>query len=150
MAYAGFWRRFVAALIDGLIVSIPTLVFSGPLGILGMGYSYGAGLLIGFLYSPFFESSALFATPGKALLGMVVVSEAGEMLTFKQACIRFFGKYVSTLFFFIGYLMQPFTAKRQTLHDMFASSVVIRRESSPDMNYFTVWKENFKKIVATL
>lgn len=148
MNYAGFWRRFAASIIDSIILMIPSMLLTATVH--NVGFSVGSGFLIGFLYYPFFESSALAGTPGKALLGLAIVSEAGGDITFKQAVIRFFCKYLSALLAFIGYLMQPFTAKRQTLHDMIAEVVVIRKENSPEMNYFSVWKANFKKVVDKL
>ena len=45
--------------------------------------------------------------------------------------------------------MQLFTSKRQTLHDMLAEAVVVDREV-PDVNYFTVWKDQFKVVVGKL
>lgn len=50
---------------------------------------------------------------------------------------------------YIGYLMQPFTSKRQTLHDMVSESVVIRRDT-PDLNYFAVWRDQLKIVFAAL
>ncbi|MFZ3231707.1 MAG: RDD family protein [Pseudobdellovibrio sp.] len=148
MEYAGFFRRFAAAFIDGIILMLPSLLF-GQFS-LGIPVTYGAGIIIGFLYKPFFESSVLSATPGKALLGIVVVSEKdGERITFKAAAIRFFCQYISMLIFMIGYLMQPFTKRRQALHDMLSETVVIRKESA-DLNYFLVWKDQFKDVVSKI
>jgi hypothetical protein len=47
---------------------------------------------------------------------------------------------------YIGFIMQLFTAKRQTLHDMLSEAVVVD-QIVPDLNYFTVWKSQFKEIV---
>ena len=148
MNYAGFWRRFAAVLIDGLILWLPSLA----LGVVvrGQGVVLGGGILLGFLYKPFFDSSMLRGTPGKALMNIEIRSENGDTLTFKQAVIRFFCSYLSGLILCIGYLMQPFTAKRQTLHDMIAESVVVKKESSEDVNYFKVWKDQFKSVVDKL
>ena len=77
------------------------------------------------------------------MMGMVVLSESGERLTLKQAYIRYFCSILSGLVLCIGYLMNLFTAKRQTLHDMIAESVVVNQES-PDLNYFQVWKSEMK------
>lgn len=148
MNYAGFWRRFAASLIDGLIMLIPSIF----LGVVFRGgfASTGLGFILGFLYRPFFESSTLNGTPGKALMKISVLSQTGERLTFKQACIRFFCGYLSALLLCIGYLIQPFTAKRQTLHDMIAETVVVNNETTPDINYFSVWKDQFKAVIERL
>ena len=143
MNYAGFFRRFAASLIDGLILILPILIIGGSLQNAMTGF--GVGFILAFLYKPIFESSILSATPGKALMGVVVVSESGDRLTFKQAAIRFFSSYISMIIGYIGYLMQPFTSKRQTLHDMISESVVLRKESA-DLNYFIVWRNQLKEV----
>ncbi|MCM2352688.1 MAG: RDD family protein [Pseudobdellovibrio sp.] len=136
MVYSGFWRRFVASFLDGLIMLIPAWI-------LGLLLPYVGGIILGLVYKPVFEASALKGTPGKAMMGMVVLSESGERLTLKQAYIRYFCSILSGLVLCIGYLMNLFTAKRQTLHDMIAESVVINQEP-PDLNYFQVWKSEMK------
>ncbi|WP_409478589.1 RDD family protein [Pseudobdellovibrio sp. HCB154] len=136
MVYSGFWRRFVASFLDGLIMLIPAWI-------LGMLLPYVGGIILGLVYKPVFEASALKGTPGKAMMGMVVLSESGDRLTLKQAYIRYFCSILSGLVLCIGYLMNLFTAKRQTLHDMIAESVVINQEP-PDLNYFQVWKSEMK------
>ncbi len=146
MKYTGFWRRFASYFIDGIILTIPGLLLGGAVH---FGVGLGLNVILGFLYYPFFESSIMSATPGKALLGMAVVTEAGEKISFKTAVIRYFSRYLSMIICYIGYIMQVFTAKRQTLHDMISETVVIDRESA-DLNYFSVWKDQFKEIVNKL
>lgn len=146
MNYSGFWRRFVAYSIDGIILSIPGLVIGSGMN---FGMSFSSHLILGFLYYPFFESSVLSATPGKALMNIVVLSETGERITFKSAVIRHFAKYLSGIILCIGYLMQAFTSKRQALHDMISETIVIDRKAE-DLNYFTVWKNQFKEILNKL
>ncbi len=147
MNYAGFFRRSAALIIDTVILIIPIIILGGGSGSFYAGA--GLGLVLGLLYKPIFESSILQATPGKALMGICVVSEAGAQITFKQAVIRFFSAYISAIICYIGYLMQPFTSKRQTLHDMISETVVINKPSE-DLNYFSVWKDQLKKVVNTL
>lgn len=143
MNYSGFWRRLVAVTIDSLIQAIPALVFTG----LSRNYATSmiAGAILGFLYYPIFESSIMSATPGKALMGMTVVNLAGERINYKTALVRFFSRYLSLLLLYVGYLMQPFTEKKQTLHDMIAGTVVVDYKSD-DINYFTAWLDQFKAI----
>ena len=81
MIYAGFWKRFAAALIDGLITTILGVIVGGFFEIL-YGYSTrtsaGAesllivGLLVGWIYFSSFESSNKQATLGKMALGVKV------------------------------------------------------------------------------
>ncbi len=149
MNYSGFFKRFGAALIDGSILLIPSLILGGSASTLAWTGSIGLGILLQLAYYPIFESSKLNATPGKAILGLAVVSESGETLTFKAAVIRLACRYLSIATCYIGYVMQVFTKKRQTLHDILSEAVVIDRES-PDLNYFTVWTEQFKVVVNKL
>lgn len=136
--YAGFWRRYVALLIDGLILIIPSIVLSWVLPFVG-------GVVLALLYKPVFESSPLQGTPGKAMMGLMVLNENGGRINFKQALIRYAVSIVSGLIIFIGYFMNLFTAKRQTLHDMVAGTIVIKQEP-PDFNYFQIWLDEVKAI----
>lgn len=152
MTYAGFWKRATASFIDGLILILPSLVFTGGSTYLsGINPFFGisANVILGFLYKPFFESSELSATPGKALMNIVVLQENGEVISFKQACIRFFCTYLSSAIALIGYIIQPFTSKKQCLHDIIAETIVIERKSE-DLNYFSVWKKQFLFIMNRL
>lgn len=142
MVYSGFWRRFVALFLDNLIMLIPAML-------MGWLIPYAGGFLIAILYKPVFEASPLMGTPGKAMMGMVVVSESGARLTVKQAFIRYFCSILSGFVLFIGYFMNLFTAKRQTLHDIIAESVVINQEP-PNLNYFQVWLDQTKLLFQRL
>lgn len=146
MNYAGFLRRLAAWLIDALITTVPSLLMPGSVH---FSAAISLNFIILLLYKPVFESSNLCATPGKALLGIAVVSEGGNRLSIKQAYIRFLCSYLSFALLYIGFIMQLFTAKRQTLHDMISEAVVIQKESA-DLNYFTVWRDQFKSIFNSL
>ncbi|AGH95270.1 RDD family protein [Pseudobdellovibrio exovorus] len=147
MNYTGFWRRFVAYMIDAVILAIPGLLAGGA--IRHFGISISMNVILGILYYPVFESSIMSATPGKALMGIVVLSEQGERLSFKAALIRHLLRFLSALVCYIGYIMQVFTKKRQALHDMLSESIVIDRESA-DLNYFVVWKDHFKEVLKNI
>lgn len=147
MPYAGFWQRFIANFIDGLILLIPSALASSTGS---LPTSFGFGIILGILYKPVFESSALMGTPGKAILGLVVENESGGgRITFKTALVRYFSSYISTIMLYVGYLMQPFTSKRQTLHDMIAETVVLKKDTL-DLNYFVVWRDQLKDIASKL
>lgn len=145
-SYAGFWRRFIASVIDGIIlflISIPVGMIVGKDLILNISSS----AVVYIIYSSVFLNSDLMGTPGKAIMGMCVVNENDQTkISFKSALIRVLAGYVSSFFLCLGYLIQPFTAKRQTLHDMIAGTVVIKK-NPPDINYFTAFGDSFKKII---
>jgi uncharacterized RDD family membrane protein YckC len=119
--YASFWKRVVATLIDGILLSIlfrfiRVKTFCSPL-ILDM--------LIFWIYDATMESSKLQATLGKMALGIVVTDLNKERISFKRATGRHFAKYISELTLFIGFIMAAFTKERQGLHDMIAGTIVI-------------------------
>lgn len=133
MAYAGFWQRFFAFFIDSILVFLLGVI----VGLLTSG-SIAAGIVISLFYQPFFESSALQGTPGKALMGLRVTDLQGGRVTFKKAAIRFVMHFFSGFFLCIGYVMMLFTEKKQTLHDMVAETVVVEG-GVKDLNYFQAW-----------
>jgi len=139
VVYAGFWRRFAAAFLDGIIVYVISFVIGAVLGIVlavaDAGehtlavISYIVGLLIGVLYYPTQESSEAQATFGKRALGIKVTDLRGQRITFLRALGRTLAKWLSALTLLIGYLMAAFTARKQALHDMMAGTLVVRSGS---------------------
>lgn len=149
-SYAGFWLRFVALIIDYLIlgvltgfVIVPILGAFGVMGSMGdmneMDESFIAGMIaamtgtlalvnivINWLYFALMESSSWQATLGKRAVGVKVVTEEGGRISFVTATIRYIGKIVSGAILLIGYIMAAFTAKKQALHDMIASTYVVK------------------------
>jgi uncharacterized RDD family membrane protein YckC len=77
------------------------------------------------LYFAILESSVWQATLGKRALGVVVTDLSGDRISFGRATGRHFAHYLSAIFL-IGFLVQPFTAKRQALHDKIAGTLVVR------------------------
>jgi uncharacterized RDD family membrane protein YckC len=121
--YASFWERFGAAFLDGLILMIPSLALQY---LLGRGQSFLINIVLGWLYSALQESGPNQATLGKKALGLKVTSLTGDRISFGQATGRFFGKYVSAIILFIGYLMMIWDDRKQTLHDKMAGTLVVK------------------------
>ena len=143
--YGGFWRRFLALIIDSIILSavfwaltlfLPPLViihsfsssadeglnFIANLTTLGSIVSFGGS----WLYFALLESSARGATVGKMALSMRVTDLNGQRISFMRATGRYFAKFLSGLILSIGYIMVAFTARKQGLHDMIAGTLVMR------------------------
>ncbi|HXM59013.1 MAG TPA: RDD family protein, partial [Candidatus Dormibacteraeota bacterium] len=62
------------------------------------------------------------------LMHLVVTDLYGRRVSFGRATGRYFGKIVSALVLFVGYLMIPFSDRRQALHDLMAGTLVVRQE----------------------
>jgi uncharacterized RDD family membrane protein YckC len=123
VSYAGFWLRLVAAIIDGLIISIPLapvyiFVFIGFLKnaqnlqdlqdptmvwtVLGpkffLFFILGiVAVIVNWLYHGLFESSTWQATPGKKALGLIVTDLEGRRITLARASGRFFSGRGATI-----------------------------------------------------
>lgn len=152
--YAGFWLRFLALLIDNVVMGIgfvlilvPLVFLTGLQGLIGEFHpnedlsDAGIFALIGliflaatvslvftWLYHALMESSEWQATVGKKVLGLVVTDMAGQRVSFARSTGRHFGKIITNMVpFLVGYIMAGFTAKKQALHDMLAGCLVLRR-----------------------
>lgn len=154
--YAGFWLRLVAIIIDGIIIGVAqSFIFVPILAALGLGFAssvetmdisdpdQAAGMMasvmalmggywilsltIQILYSTLMESSKLQATVGKLALGLKVTDLQGNKLDFVKALVRNLCKIISNFTLLIGYIMAGFTEKKQALHDMIASTLVLKK-----------------------
>lgn len=137
MTYASFWSRFLASLLDTIILYILAFMAGAVLGFVfasATGATEGfealgfiVGIIVSWLYNALSESSPKQATIGKQALGIVVTDLNGERISFGKATARYFGKYLSTITLLIGYLMAAFTEKNQALHDIIVGTLVIKR-----------------------
>lgn len=137
LKYAGIGKRFLAAFIDGIILSlVGTIVNVILVVVLGRGgdgasatqtASSLVSLLIGWAYFAIQESSPKQATIGKQAMGLVVTDIEGQPISFAKASIRHFSKILSALILLIGYIMAIFTEKKQALHDIIAGTLVLQK-----------------------
>jgi uncharacterized RDD family membrane protein YckC len=79
------------------------------------------------LYYTFMESSKAQASVGKMAMGIKVVDTDGNRISIGKAFLRSFGKIISAVIIFIGFLMAAFTEKKQALHDMIANTYVVKK-----------------------
>lgn len=121
--YAGFWKRFAAYLIDYIIITaVSAILVTVTFGVAGVVL-----IFLGWLYYAFMESSKLQGTVGKMALGIKVTNMNGGRISFANATGRYFAKIISVIIILIGYIMIAFTAKKQGLHDILASTLVINK-----------------------
>lgn len=152
--YAGFWKRFLALIIDGIVIwvlqafiIVPILGLVGfsiatappdmsdPDAAMGMVASIIAAagaiwlvvITIQVLYFSFMEASKYQGTLGKMALGIVVTDVNGGKLDFTKALVRNLCKLISNFTLLIGYIIAGFTAKKQALHDMIAGTLVVNK-----------------------
>jgi len=150
LAYAGFWLRFVAAMLDGFLltivyyaIAIPVMwsqarrmqhsnqpaadlaVFSAVMVALG---------LLSIAMHAFYEIGMVGrfgATLGKMALRLRVVRADGSQIGYGRAAGRHFAKYLSQLTAGIGFLLAAFDREKRALHDMVADTRVVRVADPP-------------------
>ena len=141
--YAGFWIRFLAICIDGLILGVVTLIinlsfggFSGVSRINGaddigpaimglFGLAYFLNLAIAIAYQAYFLSQH-GATPGKMALNLRVIRAVdGANPSVGLAIGRYFGYWLDGLTLLIGYIMAAFDSEKRALHDLICGTRVI-------------------------
>jgi uncharacterized RDD family membrane protein YckC len=158
--YGGFWIRFVAALIDGIILgvagsAVQLLVMGNAFGsltrmgqnvppdqalaalgpIMGLlGLSMLINMAIGACYEGFFISR-VGATPGKMALSLKVVRPNGGPVSLGRAIGRYFAKLLSSFTLMIGYIIAGFDSQKRAMHDMICDTRVIKVDNSAGSSY---------------
>lgn len=134
-AYAGFWIRAGASVIDTILI----LLVTSPL----LYMVYGAEFLVSesfiqgpadFVISYVFPAvaSILFwmyksATPGKMMMGIRIVdAETGGKCSTGQLVARYLGYYPSMLVLMLGFIWVAFDKRKQGWHDKIAGTLVIK------------------------
>lgn len=152
--YAGFWKRVLAYILDALVLYIPNKLIMDAMGAEAAqtrlndavqaaadnvqavlaAYSHfyadvgNATLVTGvlaWLYFAFCESSTWQATLGKLAVGIRVTDLHGARISIPRALGRYPAKFLSVFTFGFGFLMAGWTRRKQALHDMVASTLVL-------------------------
>lgn len=151
--YAGFWIRLCAQFIDGIILGVTGIVLGMAFAFILVGMTppqQSIGLLllmvvalcIGWLYCAGFESSRHMGTPGKIVCGIKVTDGEGRRIGFGTATLRYLLKNgiiavlrmvneylacIGFIYIFADAFVIVTNDKKQSLHDLFAGTVVVYR-----------------------
>jgi uncharacterized RDD family membrane protein YckC len=157
--YAGFWKRVAAFILDGIVLYIPNLIIMKSMGsdaaqatmtqailaapgdphamMTAYGHFYSAmaaasliTTLLTWLYFALCESSAWQATLGKLALGIRVTDLQGNRISFLRALGRYPAKLLSGIILYVGFLMVAWTERKQGLHDLICSTLVLNGRAS--------------------
>src|SRR2546430_2671949 len=132
IAYAGFWRRLLAYLIDGtLLAGVELALYStvhvlAPDNLDAVANIVPVAVAIGWAYFAVLESSPARGTLGKVALGLYVADLHGDPITFGRAVFRNALKSVSWLVCGIGWVLAAVTPRKQALHDLLAGTPGLR------------------------
>jgi uncharacterized RDD family membrane protein YckC len=157
--YAGIGARFLAMLMDGVIIGIPIGIISAVLSAMmaarvvtraagktynpgmaatdvgtvfaGFGFIMIISILLSWAYFAMMESSAWQGTIGKKIMGIQVTDVNGGRISLGRATIRLAVKAFLSGWFLIGYIMAFFTQRKQGLHDMIAGTLVLTKQAFP-------------------
>lgn len=144
--YGGFWIRFLARMIDQILLSVVTygifFIIFLPLGLLDFEAIannggqvafpvaiYAITIVIGYGLPCIYETwmvGRYNATLGKMALGLKVYRSDGAELTYMRAFGRFWGTIVSSMTCLIGYIMAGFDDEKRALHDHICDTRVLR------------------------
>jgi uncharacterized RDD family membrane protein YckC len=125
---SGWWRRFAAAFIDGLIVG----VVIGILTALLKNAGYGLGLLLSIAYFTYFEGGPSGQTVGKRVLGIRVIDfDNGGPIGYPRGFVRWIGRYLSAIPLGLGYFWMLWDSQKQCWHDKLANDVVVPQDAYP-------------------
>lgn len=155
--YAGFGRRLIAGIIDGIILiiiaacatyylglsegwrmlqlmirheeirTLDGVLVTSPIPGQVASFILVTIILIPWLYYALLESSKNQATLGKMASRAIVTDLHGKQITFSRATLRHFSKFVSVLLLFSGFFAIIYTKHSQGFHDMIAACLVYYR-----------------------
>lgn len=136
--YAHIGRRFIASLIDGIMLSVMISGISAAIGFIVVPKTKATmemmmlflnvlQFALGLFYFSHMESSVHGATFGKQLMGIKVTDLDGNRISFMTGVKRYLAKIPSAMILLIGFIMAAFTDKRQALHDKLAGCLVVRK-----------------------
>lgn len=143
-AYAGFWRRVLARLIDILIMAPLWMSLSAAQVGIAIWWSGGSTVAQGtldtvslvidlgmqvvfWLYRALMESSRYQGTVGKIVLGIHVTDMHGRRIGFLHATGRFLADYINMFTLGLGYLIAALPPRKQALHDVVARTLVVMK-----------------------
>lgn len=160
--YAGFWKRFLAHLVDSffiiMVFSVLLITFAADEDMaVNVSLKYFLIMtawkpliivfIIAWLYYAIMESSLRQGTFGKRILGMRVTDLQGNRISFAKATARFFAKIISRSILYLGFLFTPFNNKKQALHDIIAGCLVLNDQLKlpPNTPSFNKIYNNYKE-----
>lgn len=117
--YADFWSRFAGALIDGIILILPSIA-------LGYGGRFFGSLVVSFVYHWLLVAYWDGQTIGKRVLNIRVARPDGSPVDLAVAAARSGMRLVSGLAFGLGFLWAAWDPEKRTWHDSVADTRVFR------------------------
>ena len=127
-AACGFWRRFAATIVDGLILGHPR---HHPRRAAGPGRREHPDL-IGIAYYTYFEGGPTGQTIGKRALGIRVIDfKGGGPIGYPRGCCATSARILPRIPLFLGYFWMIWDKEKQIWQDKIANTVVVPIDAYP-------------------
>jgi uncharacterized RDD family membrane protein YckC len=140
--YAGFWRRFLASLVDGLLLGIVNFIIQmaillPTISMTEIANPESAGVGIGVILVLYaiqlgtaftYETVLIWkygSTLGKMACSVEVITAEGRPISYGLSVGRYFAKMLSTFTLGIGYIIAAFDEEKRSLHDRLCNTRVI-------------------------
>jgi uncharacterized RDD family membrane protein YckC len=124
--YAGFWIRFIASLIDGILLTAVTYLLGFRSSTDLFSFSELFQNLLGLVY--FIILTVLYGqTLGKMICGIKVVRTDEKPNSWGSIILReTIGKLVSGIVLLLGFIWAAFDKRKQGWHDKMANTYVVK------------------------
>jgi uncharacterized RDD family membrane protein YckC len=119
--YAGFWYRFLAYLIDFIILAVIYFVLA-LIPVIG----WIIGIFFGWLYFAIQHSSSKRSTLGLRALDITINDENLDKIGFWRATGNYLVVGISIIILFIGLIMIGFTSRKQGLHNLVSRTIHLK------------------------
>lgn len=141
--FGGFWNRFIASLLDFIILSILLLGLGKLIGLttdeaMEVVYGLNAGMdlaqeqslfyILTIAYYIILPATPLRATLGKLVMRLQIVNVQGNRISLLRSTGRYLASFVSSVILFAGFLLIIFHPEKRGLHDLMANTYVMKRD----------------------
>jgi uncharacterized RDD family membrane protein YckC len=130
--YGGFWIRFGAAFLDGIIMNVVTRMLGVAFGV-GFGMmnrNPPTALIVLSIAIPLAYDIIMVgtwgATLGKMACKLRIVTADGGKVSYARAVARYFSKVLSAMVCLIGFIIAAFDDQKRALHDRICNTRVIK------------------------
>ena len=131
--YAGFWNRFLAGIIDSIVlILVSILVYAILFFTINITETIFIIIenvispIISFFYFILFQSSSKQGTPGMILMKIKIYDEQFNRVGVWRLILRYFTTIWSAIFLFIGFFMIGWTKRKQGFHDIVARTIHLK------------------------
>lgn len=139
-ALAGFWIRFLAALVDGILIGIVASVLGAifgfgavdPTNMQVVNTSNTLQTILSLAYFTYFHATGAGQSIGNKVCGIRVLdADNGGPIPYSRSFIRALMSIVSAIPLGLGYFWMLWDKRKQTWHDKVGNTLVVKASAYP-------------------